>query len=345
LQSKTRISKSRASSSSVYLSHDKRLTSDQQDQDLNIDPNAKAKLLAGGMDDKLATHFAHLFIRDPLTVQVDEIDARHEDKTCHFDTIQSSVWQTVRFKPPPWIANQEIGWRVEFRSMEIQLTDFENAAFAVFMILLSQTLLHFNISLYIPIPEVDKNMGQAFTHNAVISERFSFVTAPAIGRKKSTSEGSHASSNEWGQPETTTTSRSPDSTNSDAALMTIDEIVNGSAFKCTGFIGLIPLIRKYIQQTQNFNSECVTKINGYLHLVSSRARGTTWTSAKWQRDFVRSHPQYRKDSVVVDEIAYDMLRAQEEISKSNGKVVTGKKMFVEEHVLSSLSEKDKLMDL
>ena len=45
--------------------------------------------------------------------------------------IQSTNWQTVRFKPPP--VNSKIGWRVEFRPMEVQLTDFENAAFAVFI--------------------------------------------------------------------------------------------------------------------------------------------------------------------------------------------------------------------
>ena len=54
--------------------------------------------------------------------------------------IQSTNWQTLRFKPPP--ANSPIGWRVEFRPMEVQLTDFENAAFAVFIVLLSRAILH-----------------------------------------------------------------------------------------------------------------------------------------------------------------------------------------------------------
>lgn len=66
--------------------------------------------------------------------------------------IQSTNWQTLRFKPPP--ANSPIGWRVEFRPMEVQLTDFENAAFAVFIVLLSRAILHFNLNLYIPISKV-----------------------------------------------------------------------------------------------------------------------------------------------------------------------------------------------
>ena len=66
--------------------------------------------------------------------------------------IQSSNWQTLRFKPPP--ASSPIGWRVEFRSMEVQMTDFENAAFAVFVVLLSRAILYFKLNFYIPISKV-----------------------------------------------------------------------------------------------------------------------------------------------------------------------------------------------
>lgn len=66
--------------------------------------------------------------------------------------IQSTNWQTLRFKPPP--PNSSIGWRVEFRSMEVQLTDFENAAFAVFVVLLSRAILYFNLNFYVPISKV-----------------------------------------------------------------------------------------------------------------------------------------------------------------------------------------------
>jgi len=35
--------------------------------------------------------------------------------------------------------------------MEVQMTDFENAAFAVFIVLLSRAIMSMNINLYIPI--------------------------------------------------------------------------------------------------------------------------------------------------------------------------------------------------
>ncbi len=43
----------------------------------------------------------------------------------------------MRFKPPPPDA-AEIGWRVEFRPTEVQLTDFENAAYCCFVAVLTR---------------------------------------------------------------------------------------------------------------------------------------------------------------------------------------------------------------
>ncbi len=60
----------------------------------------------------------------------------------------------MRFKPPP--AGSDIGWRVEFRSMEVQMTDFENAAFALFVVLLSRAILSFSLTFYVPISKVSE---------------------------------------------------------------------------------------------------------------------------------------------------------------------------------------------
>lgn len=58
----------------------------------------------------------------------------------------------MRFKPPP--PNSTIGWRVEFRPLEVQLTEFENAAFVVFVVLLTRAILSFKLNFYIPISKV-----------------------------------------------------------------------------------------------------------------------------------------------------------------------------------------------
>lgn len=50
--------------------------------------------------------------------------------------------------------NCGIGWRVEFRPCEVQITDFENAAFTVFIVLLTRTILSFGLNLYMPLSKV-----------------------------------------------------------------------------------------------------------------------------------------------------------------------------------------------
>lgn len=49
--------------------------------------------------------------------------------------------------------------------MEVQLTDFENAAFAVFIVLLSRAILAFNLNFYIPISKVCFHCFFSFSHD------------------------------------------------------------------------------------------------------------------------------------------------------------------------------------
>lgn len=116
-------------------------------------------------------------------------------RACSEKNIQSTNWNSVRFKPPPF--GSQIGWRVEFRTMELQVTDFENAALTVFIALLSRCVranpfrpkavdfdnneicLHFRVilycdlNLYIPISKVDENFRRAHRNDAVRKKSFS----------------------------------------------------------------------------------------------------------------------------------------------------------------------------
>ena len=58
--------------------------------------------------------------------------------------------------------------------MEIQLTDFENAAFTVFIVLLTRVILTFDLNLYIPMSRVDANMQRAHSRNAAAKGKFFF---------------------------------------------------------------------------------------------------------------------------------------------------------------------------
>lgn len=51
--------------------------------------------------------------------------------------------------------------------MEMQATDAENAAFVVFVVLLTRVTLAFDLNLYIPLSKVDENMKRAHARDGV----------------------------------------------------------------------------------------------------------------------------------------------------------------------------------
>ena len=51
--------------------------------------------------------------------------------------------------------------------METQATDAENAAFVVFVVLVTRVILAFDLNLYIPLSKVDENLKRAHVRDAV----------------------------------------------------------------------------------------------------------------------------------------------------------------------------------
>jgi glutamate--cysteine ligase catalytic subunit len=90
----------------------------------------------------------------------------------HFQNLQSTNWQTMRFKPPP--PKSTIGWRVEFRPCEAQITDFENAAYVCFIVLLTRVIVTYGLNFLIPISKVDENMKRAQKRDAILNQKFWF---------------------------------------------------------------------------------------------------------------------------------------------------------------------------
>ena len=127
----------------------------------------------------------------------EKVNQNDQEDTDHFENIQSTNWfdlknlallfskklstifsipyrQTMRFKPPP--SNSPIGWRVEFRPCELQMSDYENAAVACFVVLLTRVILSFGYNLLVPISKVDENMKRAQKMDAILKEKFFFRT-------------------------------------------------------------------------------------------------------------------------------------------------------------------------
>ena len=190
-----RLPKSRYESISHFLANCSGCTDIFNDIDAPIDEHSLQLCREAGIDDNLSRHIAHLFVRDPLVIRPDRIDLDDEIESDHFEIIQSTNWQTVRWKPPPKRkpGGPHVGWRVEFRSMEAQFTDFENAAFTVFVVLVSRVILAFDLNLYIPLSKVDENMRRAHSRNAVSNERFYFrATERASGELLDSFDGACA---------------------------------------------------------------------------------------------------------------------------------------------------------
>eukprot|EP00586_Coscinodiscus_wailesii_P019552 CAMPEP_0172506918 /NCGR_PEP_ID=MMETSP1066-20121228/199582_1 /TAXON_ID=671091 /ORGANISM="Coscinodiscus wailesii, Strain CCMP2513" /LENGTH=921 /DNA_ID=CAMNT_0013284207 /DNA_START=183 /DNA_END=2948 /DNA_ORIENTATION=- len=298
-----------------------------------IDEESYELLRAAGIDPALSQHIAHLFIRDPLVVfdgAVEEVD--DDTQTEHFESIQSTNWQTVRWKPPPprdSPNSPHIGWRTEFRSMEMQLTDFENAAFTVFIVLLTRVILTFDLNLYIPISRVDANMQRAHSRGAASKGKFFFRRHMApleegddgYGVKYSSMFARVNSTNDLSAAAVVEPSAegkrkhapyaSGGSEENSYEEMSMEQIMMG---KGDYFPGLIPLVWAYLE---HINCDTATKerLGQYLDLIQKRATGELDTAATWMRKFVRGHPAYKKDSVVSSEIAYDLMIACKEIGE------------------------------
>lgn len=297
-----RINKSRYSSVSRYLAKGRTSKEAQSiaklnDIDANIDDEVYEELLASGLDENLCAYMAHLFIRDPLVIfddAIENVDDRTE--TDHFDNIQSTNWRSVRWKLPSssikdlneQITDSTPGWRVELRTLETQLTDYENTAFLIFTVLFSRAIMAKKLNFYIPMSCLEENFVRAQSTNAALKSKFwmnskscaSLGTAPPADNLISLEE------------------------------MSLDEIFNG---RNDGYCGMIPLVLDYVDSLVGSASPTKERIANYLKLLSRRASGELPTTAQWLRKYVENHPAYNFDGKLNPVIVDDMMQTCEKI--------------------------------
>jgi glutamate--cysteine ligase catalytic subunit len=263
-----------------------------------MDQEIKQRLLDGDMDESLATHFASILSRDPLILTEDDMNNFSSSNTKLFDLLSGLTWHAVRFKAPT--TDTGPGWCVEFRTMESQLTDQGNAAFAIFTYLLSRAIVTLHLNFYIPIDKVGESMEFAKERDAVRQGKMWFRrrgwfsdTTHSVRSVRSVSK-ENISWNEQVEK------------NEEFALMTANEIFNGESDP-NGFPGLVPLVRYYLDYKQMPPTE-QAKVAPYLDIISKRASGENPTPASWMREFVLSHQDYQQDSYVSERVCYDMMK-------------------------------------
>uniref|UniRef100_A0A914V0J1 Glutamate--cysteine ligase n=1 Tax=Plectus sambesii TaxID=2011161 RepID=A0A914V0J1_9BILA len=236
--------------------------------------------LKADVDPNFATDLAHMMIRGPLQMFDGQMDVDDKETSECFEDIHLFHWRSVRVKLPP--RDGSSGWKVEFRPTEPQATDFQNAALTVFIFLLSRIIFQKNTEFAIPISKVFSNMSAANERDAARKGKF------------------------WWRA-----SVEADSAD-DFVELSIDEIINGKPD--SDMPGLAPLVEKYIDEQETISNEQKQKLLSYVALIRRRANGSSKTNAQWMRDFVQSHPNYRKDSIVPENVIYEMLKIVDDVN-------------------------------
>jgi glutamate--cysteine ligase catalytic subunit len=303
------IPKSRYSHNSHYISNHESVMEHHNDTyKLKVDQGYMKMLKDGHVDDRLAYHIASLFVRDPLVVFEKGIEVNDNEITAHFENFQSTNWNSIRFKPPPSFEST-IGWRIEFRPMDIQLTDYENAALTAVISLLVKLLSTYNVNFIIPISVGDKNMERAHKRDAILKEKFLFRKniVSAEYKKLDLDKTGYLRS-----------SLTVPAEKEEIVEMTLAEILEGKPE--IEYKGIFPLLRELIDESEG-TIEDKENVNDYLDFLSQRARGTYKTGAKYIRDYVRSHPSYKFDSVITEQLNYDLLKHLEDINNQSAREV------------------------
>lgn len=250
------LKKSRYSSISVFIGNNDYMKKEYNDYDFVPDEDID-NLLGNKLDELLKKHINYLFIRDPLVIYEHDIITTPTSKLNlnKYENIHSTNWNTVRLKIP---TSDKCGWRIEFRPMELQLDDFSNASFLIYVNLLCRAILKYQPNWYQRISLIDINMGRAQNMDAINKEKFHF-------KEMETS---------------------------------ITQIFNNH---------INPIIFEYIKDMKlsEIHQKSLMK---YINYIVDRVNCKNKTDASKIRQFVTEHPKYGKDSIVTDEICYDLMR-------------------------------------
>jgi len=294
-ESENYMPKSRYSNMNHYLSDHPNFAGDKINDGVKLKINEEwyQKLKDADMSDRLAYHYASLFTHDSLVIFKDRLE-NDPHSTEHFENLNSTNWNSVRFKPPPSY-DSKIGWRVEFRTLDVQITDYENAAYFALINLLTRVINDFEINLSLPISLNDINIARAHQRDAVTEQKFWFRRYIVDINSEYTQN--MASLNSW--KISCEDFKSGEFTDSDFVEMTLVGILIGS--QEIGNVGLITLIKEYMDFNK-YSEKDQEYYNTMFDFLVKRATGEIKTGARFMRDIVINHDAYEQDSMVTQEV-------------------------------------------
>ena len=245
------------------------------------------QFIDAGISQNLATHFCNLLVRDPLVIFDKKINISDENDMTHFENINSSNWNSLRFKlPRP--SDKDFSYKIEIRTCDLQLTPFENTSIIHFIVNLYNIILKKNCNFIIPITKVDENYEKGYLNDAINTQKFWW--------RINCFESININDDKFNYKE---------DEEKNIKLLSIDEILNGA--KEYNYPGLINVIKDEIKKNLDYNDIVKNEMLKFVNYIERKAKGEIWTDAKYIRKFVREHPKYNKDSIITEEINYDLI--------------------------------------
>lgn len=291
-----KLEKGRYSPINFYISNDMRNKNSYNNRKFTLNKrfrrNVKQLFKRRGSDlfkdTRLLNHYGYLFVRECLTVFESRTKENNIDDTIDFEFIQSTNWNDVRFKPP---ANFEsnLGWLMEFRSMDSPLTGREKAALIFFVKLFKNMILDdkLGVNFYIPISFVDDNFNAAVMRDSDINGRFKF--------RRYFSQHLHGK----------------DSYKDEWVSLSLLEFLEGNS----EFSGMKALINAYLDvnnneinnESERLGYELKKRVWDVYNFYVARAKREIMSNARFIRNIVLNHKAYKHDSIVSDEIVTDLI--------------------------------------
>ena len=254
------------------------------------------ELIKGGLSKKLSMHFANLLVRDPLVIFSEKVNLNDDNDNTHFENINSTNWNSLRFKlPRP--SDGDTSFKIEVRPCDIQITPFENTSMVAFILSVYCIIFNYDCNFIIPISKTDINFERAFQRDAINNQKF-FWRINSLNQNKGFGYDCFKF-NSVSEEEREKITYEEDQEN--IKELTINEIINGCP--SYNYPGLIKYAKEGCHQL--FKSDILDK---YLDFISRKAKGELWTDAKYVRNFVLNHPKYNHDSILTEEINYDLIK-------------------------------------
>lgn len=253
-----------------------------------------------GMNHKLAEHFCNLLVRDPLAIFDQKIFVHAKSDNAHFENFNSTNWNSLRFKLPRPEDNDSC-FKVEVRPCDLQLTPFENSSLVILMLALYGAILEYDVNFIIPITKVDENFERAYKMDSIVSQKF-WWRINGLEKNPDKSEGAKYN---YLRPSKNV---SESLLNKEEDMKNIKELTIAQIFLGSeehNYPGLLSICEKTLKEYFKLSD---TLIHVNLDFISKRATGEIMTDARYIRNFVMNHPQYKHDSIVTKEIAYDLIK-------------------------------------